>query len=44
MAHKKAKVFLGFEDELITKKYNLLINYTTNKAGGKPVSKLRINI
>lgn len=44
MAHKKTKVFLGYEDELITKKYNALVNYTTNKAGGKPVSKLSCNI
>lgn len=36
MAQKKAKVFLGFEDEAIVEKFRSQVNFTTNKLGGKP--------
>jgi hypothetical protein len=38
MARKGPKVLLGFEDECITEKHKSLVNFTTNKIGGKPVS------
>ena len=38
MARKVPKVLLGFEDECITEKHKSLVNFTTNKIGGKPVS------
>lgn len=38
MAEKNVKVLLGFEDELILDKHQSVVNYTTNKIGGKPVS------
>ncbi|XP_011499463.1 PREDICTED: programmed cell death protein 2-like [Ceratosolen solmsi marchali] len=31
-----AKVYLGYEDEHVTEKHRSLINFTTNKIGGKP--------
>ena len=37
MARKGQKVLLGFEDECITEKHKSLVNFTTNKIGGKPV-------
>ncbi|XP_034257031.1 programmed cell death protein 2-like isoform X2 [Thrips palmi] len=36
MACKRAKVFLGFDDEVITDKYKSQVNFTTNKLGGNP--------
>ncbi|XP_069692515.1 programmed cell death protein 2-like [Periplaneta americana] len=36
MARKGPKVLLGFEDECITEKHKSLVNFTTNKVGGKP--------
>ncbi|GLG94755.1 Programmed cell death protein 2-like [Gryllus bimaculatus] len=36
MARKGVKVLLGFEDECITEKHKSLVNFTTNKIGGKP--------
>ncbi|XP_015522631.2 programmed cell death protein 2-like [Neodiprion pinetum] len=30
------KVYLGYEDECVTEKYRCLVNFTTNKIGGKP--------
>ena len=38
MARKGPKVLLGFEDECITEKHKSLMNFTTNKIGGKPVN------
>jgi pre-rRNA-processing protein TSR4 len=38
MARKGSKVLLGFEDEYITEKHKSLVNFTTNKVGGRPVS------
>lgn len=34
----RSKVYLGYEDEFITDKHRSLVNFTTNKIGGKPVS------
>lgn len=34
----RAKVYLGYEDESVTEKHRTLVNFTTNKIGGKPVS------
>ncbi|XP_054266645.1 programmed cell death protein 2-like [Macrosteles quadrilineatus] len=36
MATNKCKVFLGFEDEQITQKFKSVVNFMTNKVGGKP--------
>ncbi|KAJ1522354.1 hypothetical protein ONE63_002646 [Megalurothrips usitatus] len=36
MAQKRSKVFLGFDDEIISEKYRNQVNFTTNKLGGKP--------
>uniref|UniRef100_A0A1B6KXX9 Programmed cell death protein 2 C-terminal domain-containing protein n=1 Tax=Graphocephala atropunctata TaxID=36148 RepID=A0A1B6KXX9_9HEMI len=36
MAQNKSKVYIGFEDEWITQKHLPTVNFTTNKAGGKP--------
>ncbi|XP_043286856.1 programmed cell death protein 2-like [Venturia canescens] len=37
MARKnRSKVYLGYEDEFITEKHRSLVNFTTNKIGGKP--------
>ncbi|XP_015590316.1 programmed cell death protein 2-like [Cephus cinctus] len=30
------KVYLGYEDEYVTEKHRSLVNFTTNKIGGKP--------
>ncbi|XP_012252253.2 programmed cell death protein 2-like [Athalia rosae] len=30
------KVYLGYEDECVTEKHRSLVNFTTNKIGGKP--------
>jgi hypothetical protein len=40
MAGKGSKVLLGFEDESITEKHKMHVNFTTNKTGGKPVSNI----
>lgn len=40
MANFQPKVLLGFLDELITEKHKFQLNYTVNKIGGEPVSKL----
>jgi hypothetical protein len=34
----RTKVYLGYEDEYVTEKNRTLVNFTTNKIGGKPVS------
>ena len=40
MACKKGpKVYLGYDDEYVTEKHRSLVHYTTNKIGGKPVSR-----
>ncbi|XP_046674340.1 programmed cell death protein 2-like [Homalodisca vitripennis] len=36
MAKSKPKVYIGFEDELITQKHLPAVTFTTNKVGGKP--------
>ncbi|XP_066993365.1 programmed cell death protein 2-like isoform X2 [Anabrus simplex] len=36
MAQNRPKVLLGFEDETITDKHKSLVNFMTNKIGGKP--------
>lgn len=36
-----AKIYLGYEDERVTEKHRSLVNFTTNKIGGKPVSDSR---
>lgn len=36
MAYKRAKVFLGFDDEVISEKYKSQVNFMTNKLGGNP--------
>lgn len=36
----KTKIYLGYEDEYVTEKHRLFVNYTTNKIGGKPVSQI----
>lgn len=33
----RTKVYLGYEDEYVTEKHRSLVNFTTNKIGGKPV-------
>jgi pre-rRNA-processing protein TSR4 len=33
-----ARVYLGYEDEHVTEKHHSLVNFTTNKIGGKPVT------
>jgi hypothetical protein len=38
MAKNVNRVLLGYEDESVTDKYKSLVNFTTNKVGGKPVS------
>lgn len=38
MARKGPKVLLGFEDEYVTEKHKSIVNFTTNKVGGRPVS------
>jgi hypothetical protein len=40
MAGKGSKVLLGFEDESITEKHKMHVNFTTNKIGGKPVGNI----
>lgn len=37
---KRTKIYLGFEDEYVTDKNRSLVNFMTDKIGGKPVSKL----
>ena len=37
----KTKIYLGYEDEYVTDKHRSFVNYTTNKIGGKPVSKFQ---
>ncbi|XP_008205252.1 programmed cell death protein 2-like [Nasonia vitripennis] len=32
----RTKVYLGYEDEYVTEKHRSLLNFTTNKIGGKP--------
>jgi len=36
------KVYLGYEDEYVTDKHRSLLNFTTNKIGGYPVSRERL--
>lgn len=36
MARKNARILLGFEDECVTDKHKSLLNFSTNKIGGKP--------
>lgn len=38
MARNTSTVYLGYEDEQVTDKNKHLIDYTTNKVGGQPVS------
>lgn len=40
----RSKVYLGYEDEYVTEKNRSLVGFTTNKIGGKPVSKTIIVI
>lgn len=35
----RTKVYLGYEDEYVADKHRSLLNFTTNKIGGHPVSK-----
>lgn len=39
MAKSKSLVLLGYDDEQITDKQLSLVDYTTNKIGGKAVSR-----
>lgn len=39
----RTKVYLGYEDEYILDKHRTLVNFTTNKIGGKPVSLMNFN-
>lgn len=36
--NNRTKVYLGYEDDYVTDKHRNLINFTTNKIGGFPVS------
>lgn len=38
MAKQPGKIYLGYEDEVISDKNQTLLNYTVNKIGGLPVS------
>lgn len=38
MAKKPGKIYLGYEEEIITEKNMTIVNYTVNKIGGLPVS------
>lgn len=40
MAKNTSLVLLGYDDEQISEKHISLVDYTTNKIGGKPVSSL----
>lgn len=37
MAKNKGKVYLGYEEETISERNKLQLNYTINKIGGLPV-------
>lgn len=37
MAKNNIQVLLGFEDEIVSDKNKHLVNFKTNKFGGKPV-------
>lgn len=37
----RTRVYLGYEDEYVTDKHRSLLNFTTNKIGGHPVSRER---
>lgn len=39
MAKNTSTVYLGFEDECVSDKNKHLIDFTTNKVGGQPVSR-----
>lgn len=39
MAKNKSLVLLGYDDEQIADKQTSFVDFTTNKIGGKPVSK-----
>lgn len=41
MAKNTSLVLLGYDDEQISEKHISLVDYTTNKIGGKPVSSLQ---
>lgn len=41
MARNRCVVLLGFEDEPVTDKHRSIIDFTTNKIGGKPVSAIK---
>lgn len=36
--NNRTKVYLGYEDDYVIDKHRNLINFTTNKIGGLPVS------
>lgn len=38
MAKKQGKVYLGYEEEIISEKNKTLLSFTVNKIGGLPVS------
>lgn len=40
MAQNKGKFYLGYEDDVISEKNQITLNYTTNKIGGLPVSNI----
>lgn len=40
MARNTSTVYLGFEDEPINEKNRHFVDYTTNKVGGQPVSRM----
>lgn len=42
MAKNKCIVYLGYEDENVSDKNRSLVNFTTNKIGGQPVSRNNI--
>lgn len=44
MAEKFEKVYLGYYDEVITEKYKEIVNFTTNKIGGTPVSTIKFKL
>lgn len=39
MAYNNTRAYLGYEDEYITEKHKGIVNFITNKVGGKPVSR-----
>lgn len=40
MARNQCVVLLGYEDDPVTEKHRTSVDFTTNKVGGRPVSKL----